>query len=215
MVYSSPLPVEALDHDALGPRHRRREARDAEAALFFELHAVALDELADSSSPCSAAGSLPSDRSITKIFSDMPTCGAARPMPGAAYIVSIMSSINVVDLRRDGVDRRASARSGSSPRAAGWDEARVRPGRAPGDATGGRGCASPVPVTRARRSIIESPPKRSSTASASTRRDHRFGHHRGRRHGADVAAFDGGRRLFERREIDGAERLHQASRSAS
>ena len=31
--------------------------------------------------------------STTKIRSDTPTCGAASPTPGAAYIVSIMSSI--------------------------------------------------------------------------------------------------------------------------
>jgi len=31
---------------------------------------------------------------MTKIRSGMPTCGAASPTPGAAYIVSIMSSMS-------------------------------------------------------------------------------------------------------------------------
>ena len=39
------------------------------------------------------AGSRPTDRSTTKIRRATPTCGAASPMPGAAYIVSIMSSM--------------------------------------------------------------------------------------------------------------------------
>ena len=50
---------------------------------------------------------------MTKIRSDTPTCGAARPMPGAAYIVSIMSSMSfrtspgdVADFRRRAVQRR-------------------------------------------------------------------------------------------------------------
>ena len=41
-----------------------------------------------------SSGLRPSDRSTTKIRSDTPICGAARPMPGAAYIVSIMSSMS-------------------------------------------------------------------------------------------------------------------------
>ena len=40
--------------------------------------------------------------STTKIRSGTPTCGAASPTPGAAYIVSIMSSMSAIDLRRDG-----------------------------------------------------------------------------------------------------------------
>ena len=36
-------------------------------------------------------GSRPSEMSTTKIRSATPTCGAASPIPGAAYIVSIMS----------------------------------------------------------------------------------------------------------------------------
>src|SRR2546428_12763281 len=39
-------------------------------------------------------GSRPTETSTTKMRSGMPICGAASPTPGAAYIVSIMSSIS-------------------------------------------------------------------------------------------------------------------------
>ena len=39
-------------------------------------------------------GSWPLVMSTTKTRNDTPTCGAASPMPGAAYMVSIMSSIS-------------------------------------------------------------------------------------------------------------------------
>ena len=39
-----------------------------------------------------AAGSRPIEMSTTKMRSGRPTCGAASPTPGAAYMVSIMSS---------------------------------------------------------------------------------------------------------------------------
>ena len=48
----------------------------------------------------------PTETSATKIRSGTPTCVAARPMPGAAYIVWIMSSIELLDVGRDLGDGR-------------------------------------------------------------------------------------------------------------
>ena len=56
-------------------------------------------------STMSAVGSRPTEMSTTKIRSGTPTCGAASPIPGAAYMVSIMSSMSRSIVRRDRVNR--------------------------------------------------------------------------------------------------------------
>ena len=58
-------------------------------------------------------------------------------------------------------------------------------------------------------SSIESPPNFSRNASASTNDDHRFADDGRRRHRADVAALDGGRRVLQRVQVHRSQRLHQ------
>ena len=85
-------PIEALDDRARGAHHGRVESRHAQTALFLELHPVALDELRvdhhDQARPDRGRARGRRRRSAAAT----PICGAASPIPGAAYIVSIMSS---------------------------------------------------------------------------------------------------------------------------
>ncbi len=105
--------IESFHDRAFGPDDGGVEARNAEAAFFFELHAFAHDELGLTIT-IRPAGSRPSEMSTTKIRSGTPICGAASPIPGAAYIVSIMSAMTDVDVRRDRVNgsRRVVQKSG-------------------------------------------------------------------------------------------------------
>ena len=146
----------------------------------------------------------PTDRSTTNTRSGTPTCVAASPTPGAAYIVSIMSSISRCRLSsnvRD-VGGGVSCRPAAPPYLQDWPDHRVR--RREAGAHGG---------VRGRHGALEGRDRVAAEPLQQGVGEHER-HHRladdGRGgHGADVAALDRRRRLGHRRQVDGAERLHE------
>src|SRR5262249_33311469 len=184
-------------------------------------------------SPC---GSRPTDRSTTNRRRGSPTCGAASPMPGAAYIVSIMSSMSRSSSAVNDSISRARSWSGVSPylrigRII-FERHSPRKHRGREDQTNGlrdRGVFVKADRSTGRRSPRSKPLARAVPRGVPVGHELRDrvapelleervgehdGHHRfaddgGGGNGADVAALDRRGTLRHRPEIHGAQRLHE------
>src|SRR6478736_2711624 len=160
----------------------------------------------------------PSETSTTKMRSGTPTCGAARPTPGAAYIVRIMSSTS---WRISGVTSETGA-AGRCTVASPY----LTIGRIIRLEVGGRsglrglgvrrlGTDEPRADRRGRRvdgvrdvgDVVGAELLEEGIGQHETH--HRLADDGSGRHGADVAAFNGRGRFLERDEIDRPQRLHQ------
>ena len=178
--YFSPWRLRPFDHDALGTRHGGGEAGNAQAAFFFELHAVALDELRVDHrvqrrpGPCRATDRSRRSSATRRLAAPPGRC------PGAAYIVSIMSSISVSIsgvIVVDGTRRLAQDRVPES-----------QDGTKHGSGPGGRGAARDA-AANARAGAGDARAKIDHRIAAEPleqrvgedEADHRLGHDRGRR----------------------------------
>ena len=205
-VRSSPL------HDrARRPGDRRVESRHAEAALFLELHAFALDELGVDDHDEIAAGRGRRETSTTKIRSGdadlrRGEADARRGVHGLDHVVdraSAIAGVIVVDgarrLVQDG-SRRSRRIGRITDQACAVQTAR----HAAANLSRRR-----LAVARSR-SVDRVAAEFLEQRVGEHERDHRFADDRGGGDGADVAALDRGRALRSSVvEIDRAQRLHQ------
>ena len=149
--------------------------------------------------------------------SGTPTCGAASPMPGAAYIVSIMSSISCCrSRRRSRSTGAAGACRAGARRSAGSDEACDR--RLGALARRAARCASPTrgrPASCARQLGDRVAAELLEQRVGEHERHHRLADDRRGRHGADVAALDRRRRFGHASSDRPSAAASSASRSAS
>ena len=131
-----------------------------------------------------------------------PAC-AARPIPGAAYIVWIMSSMSCVNLRRDLADRRRGLVEHLVPIPENrTDHAGVRAANRRRTCSA-VACVMPLDfVDRVAAKLLEERIREDE-------RHHRFADDGRGGHGADVAALDGGRCLGHRAQVHRSQRLHQ------